>query len=71
MEIILYSTGCPKCKVLEKKMNNAGLEFKIETDNEKVKDACEKLGILSVPILEIDGRVYSFTDAVKIIKEGI
>ena len=71
MKIILYSTGCPKCKVLEKKMDSAGLEFKIETDNEKVKDACEKLGTLSVPILEIDGRVYGFTDAVKIIKEGI
>jgi hypothetical protein len=52
-------------------MNGAGLDFKIETDNEKVKNACEKLGTLSVPILEIDGRVYSFTDAVKIIKEGI
>ena len=71
MEIILYSTGCPKCKVFEKKMDSAALEFTIETDNEKVKDACEKLGTLSVPILEIDGRVYGFTDAVKIIKEGI
>jgi glutaredoxin len=30
--ITLYSTGCPKCKVLETKLNNKNIEFNVNTD---------------------------------------
>ena len=30
--ITLYSTGCPKCQVLEKKLNNEGIGFSISND---------------------------------------
>ena len=32
MEVILYSTGCPKCQVLEKKMHQKNINFIINTD---------------------------------------
>lgn len=59
--IILYSTGCPKCKVLRQKLKEAGV---IYTENNSV-DEMLALGITEVPMLSIDGRLYSFTQAVK------
>ena len=30
----LYSTGCPKCQVLKKKLDTAGINYTIESDIE-------------------------------------
>ena len=30
--VVLYSTGCPKCKVLEKKLNADKIEYSISDD---------------------------------------
>ena len=43
MSITLYSTGCPKCKVLKAKLDQKDLTYDIETDIEKMKE----LNILS------------------------
>lgn len=61
--IILYSTGCPKCRVLEKKLNEKGILFEIENNIETLK----KAGILTVPVLSIDGQMYQFADAVSLV----
>ena len=34
MEVILYSTNCPKCSVLEKKLSSANINYKIVTDTD-------------------------------------
>jgi len=60
--VILYSTGCPKCKVLKKKLDEAGLQY---TENNSV-DEMLGLGITEVPMLSIDGKLYNFIQAVKI-----
>lgn len=62
-EIILYSTGCPKCKVLKKKLESKNIEYKEINDIEEMK----KFDILSVPVLRVDARLYNFNDAVKYI----
>ena len=58
---ILYSTGCPKCKVLETKLNNKNVNYNVVTN---VDEMLSK-GIKSAPVLEIDGNVMDFASAVK------
>lgn len=56
MQIILYSTHCPKCNVLEKKLNQKNISYEEVNDIEIMKDK----GYLSVPILEVDGVSMDF-----------
>lgn len=65
MSIILYSTKCPKCKVLEMKLKQSNIEF------EEVNDVglMAQKGFKSAPVLEVDGAAYSFKEAVEWIKE--
>lgn len=59
--VILYSTHCPKCTVLETKLKNKEIEF------EEISDVEEMLskGISSVPYLEVEGKLLNFSEAVK------
>lgn len=65
MEIILYSTNCPKCKILEKKLTEKNIKF---TKNNNVIEMSE-LGIDKVPVLSIDSKMLSFVEANKWINE--
>lgn len=59
--IILFSTNCPKCRVLEQKLNQKNIDF-IISDN--IDEVIEK-GFMSAPILKIDDEYLEFGDAVK------
>ena len=61
MNVTLYSTHCPRCTVLERKLNDAGVEF---TENNSV-DEMLKLGIKEVPVLMVDETPMSFHEAVQ------
>lgn len=65
MNIILHSTHCPKCKVLELKLKQKNINFE---ENNDVKLMMEK-GFKSAPVLEVDGIVYNFKEAVEWIGE--
>lgn len=65
MEIILYSTNCPKCKILEKKLTEKNIKF---TKNNNVVEMAE-LGIDQVPVLSIDSVILNFVEANKWINE--
>ena len=56
MDIIVYSTDCPKCKVLKKKLSENGIAFR-EVAN--IKQMME-LGITAVPVLSVDGVLMEF-----------
>lgn len=60
MCIVIYSTGCPKCKVLELKLKQKNIQYKEVTDVEEIT----KLGIFSVPQLSINGEVLDFGKAI-------
>ena len=60
-QIILYSTGCPKCQVLTKKLNTAGVKYEVKTD----VDEMLSLGIKSAPVLSVDGNLMDFSKAVQ------
>lgn len=61
MKIKLYSTGCPKCKVLKAKLNQKSIQFC------EVNDTVDMLarGITEVPVLEVDGVTMLFKEAVE------
>lgn len=60
-EYILYSTSCPKCEVLKKKMDEKMIQYQ---ENTSVEEMCA-LGLTHVPILSINGVYLDFLDAVK------
>lgn len=65
MEITLYTTHCPRCTILEKKLNEKNLSFNTFEDvNEMIK-----LGFTTVPILKVDDILFNFSDAIKWINE--
>lgn len=51
MEVKVYSTHCPKCKVLCAKLEQKGVEYTEVTD----VDYMMSIGINSLPMMQIDG----------------
>ena len=71
--IKLYSTGCPKCNVLKKKLEAAGIEYDVITDMEIIQDVCNGLGVDTLPILGINADIQEeymeFASAIKWVGE--
>ena len=65
MNIILYSTGCPKCNILKKKLEDAQMEYSVVED----VDVMLSKGLKEVPWLEVDGSLMNFVDSSKWINE--
>ena len=59
----LYTTNCPKCIVLEKKLDNKNINYKKVEDIEKIMEIANEQGINTTPILEIDGEFLDFSHA--------
>ena len=65
MNIILYTTHCPKCRILETKLKAKNIEYQVVTDAEVMIDK----GFMSSPMLEIDDIVMDFSQANKWVNE--
>lgn len=65
MQVVLYSTGCPKCKVLKAKLDSKEISYDIISDTSVMINK----GIETVPVLEVDGNVMDFKTAVDWINE--
>ena len=63
LDIILFSNGCPKCVVLERKLKMANMEFAKVSDLKELEDQ----GILTLPVLRVEDKYYTFHEAVKYI----
>lgn len=64
--VILWSTHCPRCKVLSLKLQQKNIEYEENNDVEQMKAK----GFLEAPKLELsDGTVMDFKQAVEWIKE--
>lgn len=57
--ITLYTTHCPKCRVIETKLNQKHIEYNIVED----KDVMIEKGFKFAPVLEVDGEYYDFIKA--------
>lgn len=59
MKVILYSTGCPKCRVLKTKLDKKNINY---IENNDVEEMLE-LGFDLLPILKVDNDIMNFTEA--------
>ena len=59
--LVLYSTGCPKCGILKKKLDERGMQYQENTAVEEMLS----LAITSVPGVCVDGQMMDFANAVK------
>lgn len=65
MKVILYTTHCPKCKVLTAKLKAKGVDYEEITDVDVMRDK----GFMSAPMLEVDGKIMTFVEAIKWVNE--
>ena len=65
MQVILYSTGCPKCNVLKAKLDNKNIKYDVVSN----VDIIMSKGISTVPVLEIDEQLLEFKKAVDWVNE--
>lgn len=64
--ITIYTTEtCPKCRILKKKLEEKGIEYEEFTDEAEM----QRMGILSVPVMTVDGKVMDFLQAVQYVNE--
>ena len=61
MNIIFYTTGCPKCSVLKKKLDMAHIQYEVCRDTEVMQSK----GMSSAPALEVEGKILNFKEAVE------
>lgn len=61
LNVILFSTHCPKCHVLESKLKQKNIDYEEVND----VDVMAQRGFTTVPMLEINGVVYDFKQAVE------
>ena len=64
--ITVYSSPtCGKCKVLKAKLEQKGIAY----DECQDEDVMSKLGIDSLPVIDVDGQLLMFTEALKFVNE--
>lgn len=61
MNVKLYTTHCPRCNVLEKKLNQKNINFEAITDFD-INEMIEK-GFSVAPILSVDNELMDFSQA--------
>lgn len=66
-KVILYSTGCPQCRVLKGMLDKQQVEYEECTD----RSTMLRLGFDSVPVLEVEGRYLNAKQAQKYLYEGV
>ena len=64
MKVTLYSTHCPNCTVLEKKLKLKNIDFNEVNDIKIMEDK----GFVSAPMLEVDDKIMNFQTAIEWIK---
>lgn len=57
--VVFYTTGCPKCGVLKKKLDAKGIDYQ---ENNSVHEMLE-LGITQVPVLKVEDQFLEFAEA--------
>lgn len=60
-KVIMYTTGCPKCRVLQRKLDAAHVEYEEHNDMAEMLS----LGLRAAPTLSVDGELMDFNKACK------
>lgn len=65
MDIILYSTHCPQCEILEDKLQTKNIQYTEVTDVSLMLNK----GMKNVPVLEVNGKMMDFLKACEWVKK--
>lgn len=65
MDVTIYTTNCPQCKVLENILNRLKIKYEKCEDVEKMVS----LGITSAPYLDVNGELMNFGKALQWTKD--
>lgn len=61
MNVILYTSGCPKCDILKKKLDDKNIVYSVFNDIDKMIE----MGLNEVPVLDVGGKRMNYIEAVK------
>jgi len=59
--VVLYTTHCPKCVILQERLCSNGIKHDVVVDVAVMKEK----GMLTAPMLEVDGKLLTFLGAVE------
>lgn len=60
-KVILYTTHCPKCKILETKLRQTHIEYESVEDVNVMLDK----GFMEAPMLQINDDLFNYSQAIK------
>ena len=60
VELILYTTHCPKCEILKAKLDAKNIKYHMIDDVEIMKEK----GLTTVPVIQVNGELLEFKAAV-------
>lgn len=63
--IVLFSSGCPKCKVLKQKLDDRKIEYEVSEDFDELIEQ----NLQTVPVLKVNGEYYQFGEAIKVVNK--
>ena len=61
MDVVFYSTDCPKCKVLKAKLDSKSIDYTIFNDIDRMVE----MGITTVPNLMVNGKLMNFKESIE------
>ena len=61
--VTLFTTHCPQCNVLEKKLREKNIDFKLVDNEEEILKVAQENQIYTSPILQVDNKYLSFKEA--------
>ena len=62
-KVILYTTHCPRCKVLADKLSEKHITYEEFTDKQKMLE----MGMDMMPVLQVGKRRYNFKEAIQFV----
>ena len=68
MEILLYTTHCPKCNMIENILTKKNITFQKEENLETILKVAGENNISSAPFAKIDGIIYNTKQLQEFIK---
>ncbi len=63
--MILYTTRCPKCRILEVKLTEKSIPFELEIHLPTILLEAQEAGINSVPFVKEDDKYYTYEQALQ------
>lgn len=66
--VALYTTNCPRCHVLEAKLNEKKIGYS-KFEGEEAIGYIQERGFMSAPLLVVDGEAMDFSKAIKWVNE--